>query len=254
MDLYRYTSRGVVGTDSVPGYFSEDGGVTSLAVFNSIPRGDFGDWTYPGAGLDAFRGGITPDTVSPITSADQRLMRDLGFTLGTLPLVLSGPITKVATADGQILTASDAWGNEDNYDLYGNGFSATLQGGPHDDELFGGTGAIVTLNGGAGTNYEWGGNGTSRYLPSGRRIFVIQPHVNKTDDVIQDWTPNSQAGGLNQVRIVNFGWTQFSDVLAHASPEGGGYLDIHLNDHTDVELLGATLSNLIPKNFIFVNN
>ncbi len=81
LDLTRYAAPGTLATNSSPNaYFSVDGGTTNLASYNTNPLGDFGDWAYPGAGVDAFRGGITPDTVSTLSPTDHALMAALGFT------------------------------------------------------------------------------------------------------------------------------------------------------------------------------
>jgi hypothetical protein len=82
-DLFRYSAPGVIGVDGAPSYFSTDGGVTDQGDFYSLGQ-DYLDWTYPGAGLDAFRGGITPGALSPITLSDERLITVLGFIEGPL--------------------------------------------------------------------------------------------------------------------------------------------------------------------------
>ncbi len=80
LDLTRYSAPGTIATDtSSTSYFSIDGGYTNSGNYNTNPSGDFADWTYPGAGIDAFRGGITPDTLSPLTRVDHLLLAALGL-------------------------------------------------------------------------------------------------------------------------------------------------------------------------------
>jgi hypothetical protein len=115
LDLFRYSSPGVIGTDGSPNYFSTDGGVTDLGDFNYTPPADYGDWIYPGTGLDAYRGDITLDTVSPITSRDASLMAALGFSEGPMPITSLPAPTQEFAADPQdpprVLAAGDFTGS-----------------------------------------------------------------------------------------------------------------------------------------------
>ena len=90
-NLFRYSAPGVIAQDGTRDYFSIDGGVTDLGNYYSLARTIWiGTLT---AGLDAFEGNITLDTVSPITPRDEAQMAALGFTEGPgqglgLPLVI----------------------------------------------------------------------------------------------------------------------------------------------------------------------
>ena len=82
-NLFRYSAPGVIAQDGTPSYFSIDGGVTNLGNYYSLGQ-DYLDWNTT-AGLDAFEGNITLDTVSPITPRDEAQMAALGFTEGPGP-------------------------------------------------------------------------------------------------------------------------------------------------------------------------
>src|SRR2546423_2723450 len=79
MDLFHYASLGNrVFTGTQPGYFSLDGGKTSLDSFNTNPGGDFGDWAAT-AGNDAFLAFGNPGVIGAITEADLRVMDAIGW-------------------------------------------------------------------------------------------------------------------------------------------------------------------------------
>lgn len=80
LDLFRYTSPGVLDTNS-PGtanYFSVNGGSTSLNTFNTISGADYADWA--GATPDAFNAFIgSPGTTEPFSVADLSVLNAIGW-------------------------------------------------------------------------------------------------------------------------------------------------------------------------------
>ena len=87
MDLFRYTSNGVLATSGTQNsYFSDNGGATSLNPFNASPSGDFGDLSSS-AGNNAFDAFANAGVVNAVTSNDLTMMNVLGYNLvsATIP-------------------------------------------------------------------------------------------------------------------------------------------------------------------------
>ncbi len=76
MDLFRYSSAGVLGTAGQPSYFSMDGGNTNLGNFDT--QSDYGDWAA-GTPPDSFDADLPPGTDAPVSQNDISLMNALGF-------------------------------------------------------------------------------------------------------------------------------------------------------------------------------
>jgi Ca2+-binding RTX toxin-like protein len=84
LDLFHYSSPGVhdlVG--STPGYFSVDGGATSINTFNTTAGGDYGDWA--GATVDAFNAFGSTGVVAPVSSGDITALDAIGWDAGAPP-------------------------------------------------------------------------------------------------------------------------------------------------------------------------
>ena len=82
-DLFHYAAPGVRDfSASTPGYFSDNGGTTSLAAFNTVSGGDAGDWASSATSdsVDAFS---NSGVVNSFSSADQTALDVLGWNLAT---------------------------------------------------------------------------------------------------------------------------------------------------------------------------
>jgi hypothetical protein len=78
LDLYRYSSQGVLDTTGGSAYFSTDGGKTSIKAFNGDSNiGDLGDWAISGG--DAFNYAAGTNQALPFSSADLKVMQALGY-------------------------------------------------------------------------------------------------------------------------------------------------------------------------------
>ncbi len=103
-DLFHYSASGVHDfSGSTPGYFSVDGGATSINTFNTIRGGDAGDWA--GATIDAYNAYGTPGVVEPISSGDLTAMDAIGWDAvsGSSP-----PLLADLTASNLVLHVSGA--------------------------------------------------------------------------------------------------------------------------------------------------
>lgn len=78
LDLFHYSSPGVHDfSGSIAGYFSIDGGQTSLNTFNTKTGGDSGDWA--GATTDAYNAFANSGVVLPISSGDLTALDAIGW-------------------------------------------------------------------------------------------------------------------------------------------------------------------------------
>jgi hypothetical protein len=90
--LFHYSSPGVIDYSSTkPGYFSIDGGKTSLAAFNTNPAGDAGDWA-PSVKNDAADAFASGGVVNALSSADVTALDVIGWNADSLS---SSPIRPV---------------------------------------------------------------------------------------------------------------------------------------------------------------
>ncbi len=81
MDLFRYAANGIISANpNQSGYFSDNGGASSLNSFNSNPNGDLGDLTNSNNAFDAFS---SSGTINAITSNDLTMMNVLGWNLAS---------------------------------------------------------------------------------------------------------------------------------------------------------------------------
>jgi hypothetical protein len=107
MDLFRYTSNGVLATSGTQNsYFSDNGGATSLNSFNASPSGDFGDLSSS-AGNNAFDAFSNSGVVNAVTSNDLTMMNVLGYNLvsETIPKITAiaeSPTSGAATV-GEVI-------------------------------------------------------------------------------------------------------------------------------------------------------
>jgi hypothetical protein len=79
MDLFHYQASGVRDFSAgTAGYFSANGGTTSLGAFNTVPGGDAGDWASPviNASFDAFS---SSGVVNGVSASDLSVMDVLGW-------------------------------------------------------------------------------------------------------------------------------------------------------------------------------
>jgi hypothetical protein len=95
-DLFHYSAPGVFdGSGSTPGYFSIDGGTTSLNTFNTNSGGDAGDWA--GKTVDAFNAFGSPGAVMPISSADLTALDAIGWNGGSTTTTVSSGSSSLLT-------------------------------------------------------------------------------------------------------------------------------------------------------------
>jgi hypothetical protein len=98
LDLFRYTAKGVLATSgSQNGYFSDNGGATSLNPFNSNSTGDFGDLSSS-AGNNAFNAFSNSGVVDAVTSNDLTMMNVLGYNLVSATIPKVSAITETPTS------------------------------------------------------------------------------------------------------------------------------------------------------------
>jgi Ca2+-binding RTX toxin-like protein len=77
-DLFHFSGSGIRDfSGSKAGYFSIDGGATSLNSFNTYPGGDAGDWA--GATIDAYNAYGSSGVVEPVSSVDLTAMDAIGW-------------------------------------------------------------------------------------------------------------------------------------------------------------------------------
>ena len=95
-DLFHYSAPGVFdGSRSTPGYFSIDGGTTSLNTFNTNSGGDAGDWA--GKTVDAFNAFGSTGAVMPISSADLTALDAIGWNGGSSTTTVSSGSSSLLT-------------------------------------------------------------------------------------------------------------------------------------------------------------
>ena len=120
-DLFHYSAPGVRDLSaSTPGYFSDNGGMTSLAAFNTVSGGDAGDWasSVTNDAVDAFS---NSGVVNGFSTADLTAMDVIGWKPGAsgstttpspspspTPAPSPAPAPTVATPTGVSITASAA--------------------------------------------------------------------------------------------------------------------------------------------------
>ena len=142
MDLFRYTSNGVLATSGTQSsYFSDNGGATSLNPFNVSPSGDFGDLSSS-AGNNAFDAFGSAGVVNAVTSNDLTMMNVLGYNL------LSATIPKITAIAESPTTGAATVGEVIDFTL---SFSeaVTVTGKP---TLTLNDGGVATYAGGSGSN------------------------------------------------------------------------------------------------------
>jgi hypothetical protein len=101
LDLYRYSSPGVLGhTSGSPAYFSIDGGATNLGNFATVDPDDWAD-----TGPDSFDVVLTAGVENPVTAADMIEMNVLGFNASYVPL--SPAVAVEATMYGSVGNAAE---------------------------------------------------------------------------------------------------------------------------------------------------
>ena len=142
MDLFRYTSNGVLATSGTQSsYFSDNGGATSLNPFNASPSGDFGDLSSS-AGNNAFDAFGSAGVVNAVTSNDLTMMNVLGYNLvsATIPKITAiaeSPTTGAATV-GEVIDFTLSFSE-----------AVTVTGKP---TLTLNDGGVATYAGGSGSN------------------------------------------------------------------------------------------------------
>jgi hypothetical protein len=81
LDLFRYTSPGVLDLTPTTGYFSINGGVTNLGTYNNPANGgDAADWASSVVN-DAYDAFGTPGTITNVSSSDLTEVAALGYKL-----------------------------------------------------------------------------------------------------------------------------------------------------------------------------
>lgn len=111
MDLYRFSSAGVLETSANPdaatspaAYFSINNGITDLAQFAT--SSDYYDWSST-VSADSFDALAYPDTANTLSAVDQTLMSALGFDVACFC-----PGTRIATGCGALPVEQLAIGDE----------------------------------------------------------------------------------------------------------------------------------------------
>jgi len=108
LDLFRYTGPGtrqLTAPASAPcGFFSIDGGTTSINSFNCDNGGDLGDWA--GATVDSYNAFATLGVELPVSAGDIREMDVLGY---DLPLAVATPEPGTLALLGSSLLGFAAW-------------------------------------------------------------------------------------------------------------------------------------------------
>ncbi|HET6606571.1 MAG TPA: NF038122 family metalloprotease [Rhodopila sp.] len=100
MDLFHYQSAGVRDFSAgTPGYFSANGGVTSLGAFNTIRSGDAGDWalSVPNDSFNAFSGS---GVVNAISANDLSVMDVLGWNQAPVGTAAAAALSVAAATGG----------------------------------------------------------------------------------------------------------------------------------------------------------
>jgi hypothetical protein len=82
LDLFRYSAPAVRDLTPTSGYFSLDGGRTSLATFNNPANGgDAADWASGFSARDSFNAFGTPGVIAQVSKADIQAVEVLGYRL-----------------------------------------------------------------------------------------------------------------------------------------------------------------------------
>jgi hypothetical protein len=104
LDLFRYSAAGVRALSPGAGYFSIDGGATSLATFNdpNLTPGDAGDWASSLASPDSFNAAVFPSVANPISAADLTVLNVLGYNLASTAANCFAAGTRILTERGEI--------------------------------------------------------------------------------------------------------------------------------------------------------
>ena len=89
LDLFHYSSSGVLATTSMGGYVSDNGGVTDQGDFNAVSGGDGGDWSSS-MGNDSFDAFSNSGVINAFSSADTNIMNLLGWNI-TSPVSAKAP-------------------------------------------------------------------------------------------------------------------------------------------------------------------
>lgn len=107
MDLLHYSASGVRDlVQSTPGYFSANGGATSLGALNTISGGDPGDWASSVVN-DPFDAYASPGVLEKVSAADLTEMNALGWAVAG-STVTTPPATPPATsAPSGVVVAPD---------------------------------------------------------------------------------------------------------------------------------------------------
>lgn len=154
MDLFQYAAPGTRDFSATgPGYFSADGGVTSLGTFNTVAGGDAGDWGAT-MGNNAFNAFSYSGVVNAVSNADLGVLDAIGWdraaqvtTASTQPSTIAGTAGRdtidIAARLGTPTTPAFINGLAGNDTLNGVGMASALwlKGGAGADRLTGGSGA-----------------------------------------------------------------------------------------------------------------
>lgn len=157
MDLFQYAAPGTRDFSATgPGYFSANGGLTSLGTFNTAPGGDAGDWGAT-MGNDAFNAFSYPGVINAVSNADLTVLDTIGWNRA-VPVITGSvqPATISGTAGRDTIDIAARLGTP-TMPAFINGLSGN-------DTLNGvGMASALWLNGGAGADRLTGGSGANTY-------------------------------------------------------------------------------------------
>jgi hypothetical protein len=192
MDLFHYQAAGVRDVSArTPGYFSADGGATSLGSFNTIAGGDAGDWALSVTN-DSFDAFSSSGVVNAVTANDFSVMDAIGWNQAS---------TGTSAATGMAVAAATGALNGDQT-ASGLGANAVLAsvaqvGGASTDAytytLSGADASAFTLTTSANTAVVTVGGSALAGAPEGKLYSLTVTSTDKTDE---------QAGAAGMIGLV----------------------------------------------------
>jgi hypothetical protein len=180
LELVDYSSAGVYATPNTGGYFSVDGGRTSLGQFNGIPNGDSADWASSSSG-DSFDYLTKPGVAGILTASDRALLGALGYGINPAPtpsqfLIANQSSGQAGVDDGTPysgpvagLTQQLMLGGPNNMNVTSFAANSFIHTGAGNDAIdVSGVGGTNVLDGSTGSNFLTGGSGADTFYVDDR--------------------------------------------------------------------------------------